>query len=536
VSPEIVRANRFALLCCLLFLLAGLPWIWRPGIQTDEALFSAGIYAPFADDGGRVKVFGHDYSLMVMSYVGALKARIWSPILRFAGISAGSVRIPALVIGAISVWWFYRLMLRTLGVRAAVIGCALLAADPLYLLTIRWDWGPVALQHVLLIGGMLGVVAWWQDRKLVWLGLGFFAFGLAMWDKALFAWSLVGLTVACAVCFPRQLLSAIRPKPLAVAAVWFLVGASPLILYNVRKDWTTFRSNANISNEDVVYKARLVLDTVDGSALFGSVARNEDEGPLRTPDRWLEQAVVGASVAAGSPKHTVQLWMLGASLLFVPLVWRTPGARGVAFALVFALVTWAQMVPLKNGGTGAHHSILLWPAPAMAIAASMAYVGDRTARPWRWVAGVCAIGMLSGWLVTCTYYRDVLRNGGTLVWTEAFYPAVRYLQTLRLKELCVVDWGFFDNLRLFGRGRLPLNVANDPAGSDDDRKYCLMQVSDPEKAFVAHTVGNEVAPPGLAGRIVKFAEEHGYRKVNTKVFADTNGRPTVEVFSFEKVP
>ncbi|MBC7928440.1 MAG: hypothetical protein H7039_22590, partial [Bryobacteraceae bacterium] len=106
------RANRFALICCLLFFLTGVVWVWRPGIQADEALFGAGIYKPFWDSDAKVRVFGHDYSLMVMSYVGTLKARIWSPVFRFLGVSAGTIRIPALVIGTLSVWWFYRLLLR----------------------------------------------------------------------------------------------------------------------------------------------------------------------------------------------------------------------------------------------------------------------------------------------------------------------------------------------------------------------------------------------------------------------------------------
>src|SRR4051794_5053592 len=172
-------ANIFALCCCLLFVFSASLWIWLPGIQTDEALFTAGIYAPFDQSAHKVRIFGHDYVLMVMTYVGTLKSRIWSPIFRAFGVTAASIRLPAVLIGAVSVWWFYRLVLRTLGSRAAILACGLLATDSLYMLTIRWDWGPVALQHTLLIGGMLGIVAWWQDGRRLWLGLGFFAFGLA---------------------------------------------------------------------------------------------------------------------------------------------------------------------------------------------------------------------------------------------------------------------------------------------------------------------------------------------------------------------
>ena len=68
----LVDTGVAALLICLLFIVIGVPWIDKPGIQTDEALFASGIYPPF----------GPDYPLMVMTYVGALKSCIWAMIFK----------------------------------------------------------------------------------------------------------------------------------------------------------------------------------------------------------------------------------------------------------------------------------------------------------------------------------------------------------------------------------------------------------------------------------------------------------------------
>ena len=57
-------------------------------------------------------------------------------------------------------------MFRTVETRAALFGTALLATDASYLLTVRWDWGPVALQHLCLIGGVLAIVRFWQENSL----------------------------------------------------------------------------------------------------------------------------------------------------------------------------------------------------------------------------------------------------------------------------------------------------------------------------------------------------------------------------------
>src|SRR5580698_11049105 len=158
-SPR--TANIAALMLCVLFVSIAVPWINRPGIQTDEALFAAGIYPPFNEQ-FTVHIFEHDYPLMEMSYVGALKARLWALIFKFWHPSAASVRIPSALLGALSIWWFYRLLAQTLGARTALAGAALLATDPIYVLYARWDHGPVVIQHLCLVGAMLAFVRFHQ--------------------------------------------------------------------------------------------------------------------------------------------------------------------------------------------------------------------------------------------------------------------------------------------------------------------------------------------------------------------------------------
>ncbi len=61
---------------------------------------------------------------------------------------------------------------------------------------------------------------------------GFFWFGLALWDKALFLWLFSGLAVAAVAVFPRELWSRCMPKNLGLAAAGLLLGALPLVAYN----------------------------------------------------------------------------------------------------------------------------------------------------------------------------------------------------------------------------------------------------------------------------------------------------------------
>src|ERR1017187_10971147 len=98
-----------------------------------------------------------------------------------------------LVAGAVSIWLFYLLLKRMAGERAAVIGCTLLATDSLYLLTTCFDWGPVTLQHLLLIGGLWLLLRFYQEHTEGSLAGGAFLRGLGVWGKRLAARGVSGM-------------------------------------------------------------------------------------------------------------------------------------------------------------------------------------------------------------------------------------------------------------------------------------------------------------------------------------------------------
>lgn len=521
------RANLIAFLCCLLFVLLGSLWIWRPGIQTDEALFTAGIYGPFEYPLASIRIFQHDFGTMVMTYVGALKAQLWRPVFKLWGVTPATIRVPALIAGALSIWLLYRLVVSTLGVRAAIITCVLLATDPIYIFTTRWDWGPVALQHVLLVGGMLGVAAWHRSQRSLYVAVGFFCFGLAIWDKAIFAWSLAGLGVATIAVFPRELFRGLNVRTVAVAIVAFLAGAYPLIRYNVKYDWVTFRSNTVWKTDEMPYKAQVLRATLNSAAVGSPVLREWWDGPQRLLDTPLERFVARLSSAFGSPERNLQDWLLLASILALPLLWRTPARRAILFGLIFMAVTWAQMIVVEHGGSSTHHTVLLWPMPALLIGAAIAYGIRHRIGAAVLVTSVCLLNLV----VISTWYTNLLRNGGNVAWSDAIYPATDALERMPKERVCMVEWGMLDNVRALLEGNVSLCVTADPA-NPNERDDALWQINAPGTIFITHSRAQETEP-GRTERLVKFAAERGYRRTPVQTFADSHGRPVFEIFRFE---
>jgi 4-amino-4-deoxy-L-arabinose transferase-like glycosyltransferase len=523
---------------CILFFFAGLLFLPLFGIEDDEALFAQAIFHP-RDELYAIHIGHSRIPIMLMSYLGTLKAWIYAPIFRIFGPGVMTMRVPMVLAGAVSIWLFYRLLCRVAGERAALIGCGLLAVDSMYLLTVCFDWGPVALQHLLLIGGMLLLVKFYQEGREMALAASFFLFGLVLWDKALAVWMLSGIGVAALVTFPRQLFALVNRRRLAIAALAFCLGALPLLTYNAKNHWVTFRGNFHRDSANIGGKARMLMQTATGGGLFGWLTAEDWQTPkAHEPDGPIRRTSARISAVFGHPRQNLHLYAFALALLLTPFAGRK-GIRTILFALIAMAVAWIQMAITVNTGGSVHHTILLWPLPAFAAGVSLAAASRRLGR-----AGIPAVAILmaavvlSGALVLNEYYVMGARDGGAQSWNDAIYGLSAYLKDAPARRVFCLDWGIMDPLRLLNHGRLPLSIGSDqvskPSMSPEDRALVEQMISDPANIFIAHTKDFEFFP-GASPKLAKFAEETGYSRELMTVLSDTFGRPVFELYRFRKV-
>jgi hypothetical protein len=505
--------------CVLFFLLAGQAFVPLLGIEDDESLFAAPLLNPhawhFAIKSGHLRI-----PLMVMSYIGTLKTLLYSLVFRLARPGIWSAREPMLVAGAASIWIFYLLLRRTAGPRAAVLGAALLATDTCYLLTSVFDWGPVALQHLLLTGALYLLVRFAQKRGHRALGGGFFLLGLAMWDKALAVWMISGMAVAAAVVFWRPIAALFTRRRAAIAALWFVLGASPLLIFNGKTHWSTFRGNVKGDTADIGGKARMLMNTVNGQGLFGYLTDEDWQTPRP------HSVATGLADAADHPRHTLMFYAVLLALLAAPFAgWRA--FRTVAFCAIALAVAWIQMALTANTGGSVHHTILLWPLPVWIVAVSFAGVAERLGRAGAPVLAVLAVVLVgSNLLVLNEYHVMMARNGGSVSWSDAIFPLTERLEQSRTPAVFCVDWGIQDSLRLVGRGTL---TTYDLTGAPDNPAV----FADPAYLFVGRPKEMEVFQ-GNAARLAAAAAAAGYRNDRVEAIPDSFGRPTFEVYRFTK--
>jgi 4-amino-4-deoxy-L-arabinose transferase-like glycosyltransferase len=510
-----------------------MAFLGQLGVENDEALFAGAFLKPYGD--AYTLRIGHSrIPLMVMTYIGTLKAWLYRPLMSVFGTGLTVLRLPMILAGAASIWLFFRLLHRVAGLRAAVIGCTLLAADATYLLTVTFDWGPVALQHLLIVAGMLLVVRFYQLRKPASLFWGFCLLGLAMWDKALAVWMLSGAGVAALVVFPRRLWAVANRQRIAIAALGFLLGILPLLIYNAENQWATFVGNISRDTSDIPGKARMLMETAKGDGLFGWMFNEQWQTPKpHAPRGVIEQASAEMTSLFRHPRRHLLFYAFVLALLLTPLA-RGDALRAIFFALIALAVAWIQMATNANTGGSIHHTILLWPLPQMVVAVSFAAASRRLGRAGIPAAAVAAAAMfLSGILVANEYFYVCYSFGGAPVWSDAVFPLSNYLKNVGGATVYCVDWGMFDALRYLNHGRLKLRVGNDPISKKEltpaDREAVLRILADPDGIFVAHTKDFENFE-GTNQHLKTFAAAQGYRLDMLTVISDRYGRPAFEVY------
>ena len=512
-------------LSVLVFCLTGLALIPYPGLQNDELFFSGPLY--FADASFYRLEFGATkIPIMVMSYTGALKTWLYAALFQFFEPNEWSVRIPVLLMGTATVWLTWVWVRRTAGNRAAAAAAILLATDTLFQLTNTFDWGPVALQHILLMAGLVAFDQYLRKQRLSLLAVASFLWGLGLWDKALLIWPLAGLAVAALCVYPRETLSRIRPKPLAIAVAAFLIGAAPLVQFNLAQHGQTATANTHLTAEDIPGKMTILRHTLDGSALFGYMVYSTGDDYAIRPRNFVGR--LAASIP-GQHRHNLMFPACVAALALMFLA--RPHRRLLAFLLITTAVTWAQMAFNKGTGGAAHHAILLWPFPVIFVAIAFTAAAERIPR-YGPPALAAVIALLAGanLLTTAEYLKDFAVYGAAGGWTDAVYRLSNSIeQNKKTTWFGLVDWGYLNGLRLLHEGDLPLFIVQ----VDGDPNELKREIDGSDRLFIQHTEDKQIFP-GVNDRLRDNALKLGYIEKLERTIHDRNGRPVFELFRFEK--
>jgi len=443
------------------YILIGCWNLRQPGLEYDEVLFANAAlghldesFIAYELDLGGIRV-----PLMLMTYIGALKAYIYGPIFELFPTTPLTVRLPVIIIGMITLVVTYRLLIRLVDRRVALSVCWLLATDPSFVFHTRIDFGPTVLMMFLKMTSLLAFVHFVKSGGIVWLALGSFLVGLGVFDKANFLWYIVGLVTATLVVWRKGVSRYLTVRSLVVCGFFMFLGSFPFIYYNLATNGRTFQERVLLP-QDIVGSAKartgLLTESLSGSGVYKFVNG-------RKPSGFVE-ALTSVWPATITP------WVLACTVVFSCVARGTLRSKpadqlGVFFTLLFLAIV--VQIYLTRLAVGWHHFMMLWPFHQIALCIFLLRSGSTRcsvvigsadsirSKIGRKLPVIALVSMTaSNLVVDSIYLRSFSTEGGRGFFSDAIYELAEYAMETQGRRFLLMDWGFNTQLLLLSRGSI----------------------------------------------------------------------------------
>lgn len=516
-----------ALALIALFVASGLLLLPLPGFQADEVMFVYDLWHPEA---ALSKLGFHHHALptMMMPYLGAFKSWLYLPIFAAFGYSAVVVRLPMLLLSAITIFLTGRLLRRIGGTTAAIIGVALLSTDVVFLITSVFDWGPVAIQNFLLVLGLVFALRWYDTRQSRYAFLVGLAYGLALWNKALFLWNLSGLAIALLCVALPTVIRLWKWKPAALLAAGLCIGALPLLKFNIRSHASTLQSSSRVSISAIGDKGWYFSFAINGAAAPIVDLTNPNPDKIHRP-----LASVAADVVSkiGSAPSSWRFPVCTIAILLALAVANNAGRKWILFFVLSGFIGWLQSAITPDAGRSTHHTVLFWINWYAATALAFGYIAGwrpGAARPV--VAVIAAALAIVGMGTIAADYGDLIEHSAVTPWTDADAALAAKLSALGANEALTADWGIADVLALRERNQIAVTQEefNLNGGSFDREQFSGCKV--PNCYIVTH-VPDKMMFAKAASTLNTSLAENGFTQTTEATIDDTHGTPTFLVLA-----
>lgn len=449
-----------------------------PGLQYDETLFvnAATTGGPGSDSTQFVAARYAGVPVLLMRYIGALKAWLMAPVFSIFGVSVESVRIPMVVVLVLTVAVVVAIVWRHAGRWPAVVAALVATTDPVFALMSRADWGPVALAGLFRAVALLAVLRLLSTRRTRWLWVLAISLSLGAFNKLDFSLFALSMVAAALIVFGRRwvlVLTTLRWRiapPAVVAAIvfgWVFINMfipstrQPVAGQGIRATLLS-RTNLVTLTFDGRYLGEYmagVRPTIMGLLLPASLIALVVALLFLAIARWLRGRKPAAEADSGEAPADQEH---GAPI--------SNGRILVFFALAGLLLFLAMCVTPEV--TGPHHAEMLWPYPVLLIAFAFGCVIER-----RSVLRVLRVGTLSVMSVVVVVAvvsqlglgiqtAQILADPGdrTVIWSDDPDAAAARLSQLDSPTtpdlVLVADWGIANQVAALVAPSAHLRVAD----------------------------------------------------------------------------
>ncbi|MDP6793705.1 MAG: glycosyltransferase family 39 protein, partial [Anaerolineales bacterium] len=511
-----MRKTCFALALILgaYFFVAG-QQLHLPGLHNDEAQ-EAGLPALQIASGVPVTAFrnvgigARHFPLMVQDYIGALHVYITAPFVAVLGPSTTSVRLPSLLIGAVTLLLTFGFTRSGWGNTTGLLAAGLLALHPSFVFWSR-QGTLIASMTLAFAMALLWMTTQWCKHGNVRAALaaGLLA-GAGVYSKILFLWILGGMAGAALLLNLPRLLRARgptwprRPTGTSILATLagFTIGVAPLLAFHA------------FSRGDALTLVGKMFSTgtTGWDQLYG---RLDHFGAVMTAKNhfWY---------LGSSPGNPLWMWafFLAALAIVAQATLRMSHARrGLALLLLLVLAVLMAPFTPTPAGLFPHHLALFAPVwttvVAIGAAATLNLVRRASGHGKRHRSG--ALILIALGLTTLTgsdvftdlhMHRALKKSGGEGPHSAAIHTLAEQLQRLQPTHTVALDWGISPQVRYLTAERIaPSEVFGYSPTTDagfGERLHPFFQ--HPGTIYVLHTPDETIFH-----RRIEFAQEAASR-------------------------
>ena len=423
-----------------------------PGLYYDEAVFAGmakdfvtgQVHGEHMPDTETVKLLGRPFPIFIQTYLGALKSWMLIPAFQLFGSSMPVLRSTELFWALIALLFLMLGTWRWLGLTAALIAGPLLALDPTYFFLSVLDWGAAVPSFLCRCAAFYLAVLWWRNRQSRYAFLAGALAGLGFFNKIDFTVFLIGVAVASACCYSKQLLNLFRARPSAVAlcGLGFLIGAGPMLLKVPQILMLAVSGPRPNAPGEVSTKLHVMMSMLDGSYFY----RLMSAGGL-----FEKMYELSAATRTG---FGLALLIACSALVALKIRFRESDnkERAITF-LILATVLIGLGVILLPGAVRIHHAVLVFPLPQLIVGVVVAALWEKLPRSAILEllkrALICAaiLALLfSQWRAISRTEQVIRETGGRGPWSESLNAFCREIRNRSDLTIVSLDWGFNEQL------------------------------------------------------------------------------------------
>jgi 4-amino-4-deoxy-L-arabinose transferase-like glycosyltransferase len=506
------------------FVQAAGRWIASPGLQYDELLFvNAATGEPTNGLFVAKRILG--IPVMLMGYIGALKAYLYYPVFELFGVSPATIRWPVIVLSLVTLGIVYAVARFSFGRWVGALLVLVMSVDPAFIFLTKLDYGPVALMMVLKLTALLFALRTVSTGSPRYLWGVSAACALGLFDKLNFIWFILALAVAGSILFRAELRTAWHRDRLGfllpVSLLAVLTTAATVVLVIPQLAASHAETSWVTPLDRLRYVLGLYARTMNGKELYLLVTKS----PLAAGS--LTNAVVCFGLV-GLVVAIVRAARKAGGVARLPLETRILGCH----LLIFLLIVVQLLITRKAWGP--HHIMMLYPFQLFIVfgaAVSLAGTVGATA--------AAAVLVVSGLSVGTAYERGFRPTAEfEPQWSPVVYDLVDYVNDRSADGIVSVDWGIHNQVWALGTPRARATSRDrwpQFRTLGDRRAQELMFRRDFENRRVLailHGPGWDIMP-AVRKNFMEWAEVFGMVPTLDRVFTSPAGTVIFEVYSVD---